>query len=939
MKPWEAAARTLESMSTRRRLGFSVAAALVLFSALLAHGVVRLRDWDRRGILGVAHLPAFGTGKAAQREIFGFKPGGVFLVYPAGPAHRAGLRTGDIVLSINGIALTDTTGLQTLDRRLQRGDTVRYSIRRGTAARSVSMVLKSPLRTAVFLSSLTVSLLVSLSFLGIGMFVLWKKPEDRRVAVFFAMLVVGALQILAGPALALDASNIRGIHSGSQTDNLLPAVAVVTAITAFLPLTLHLSLVFPRNRPILARSPRVLRWVYGIPALMVLGVAFVGVITTIAARGAGAARSLDVSLNVISAVLTIAGLLVGLRVAKHARTEGIRAAFWHRPLQSQVVALALLLGFARVASALSVGWLEFTAGLILGLLPCAILFLGFPVFTCIALYRSYREAGAEERMQVKWPLWGTIIAIGARIVSAVFIQLVAMWLIAGNRDSTAWLMASQVTDILTTLLYLLIPVSFAFAILKHRLMNIDVIVRKTVVYAILSGAIILLYLGLVGGLGTILVRMAGVQSQTMVIASTLVVALLVIPLRNKLQTLVDRNLFRHRYDYPEALKAIAADMLAAKDTNAFLAAAAEKIQQALQCRAVVIFAARHDELVAAAKVGIADTLLGALRLAREPLLPLMQRPFDPRKHNLAPDASSVLNRIGATLAVPVNTPGTPANGLIALAPKLTGGGYEIEDIDFLRSVADQIDLGLDRIRFQREDADYEQARAIQQTLLPRVLPRIDGVDVTGIWQPARTMGGDYFDVLQLGEREIAVCIGDVAGKGMPAALLMSGLQAAVRASASSSPRDLCERVRRVVVSSLAGGRFVTFFYATIDTESHTLRWCNAGHNAPILARADGSVVRLSEGGPAFSRLFQRDAYRESAVTLLPGDRLVLFTDGVSEAGADGGEMLGESRLETLVVEHRHLTVRDLQQRIVDEATAQASSQLEDDLTLVAIAIA
>src|SRR5204863_300052 len=248
-------------------------------------------------------------------------------------------------------------------------------------------------------------------------------------------------------------------------------------------------------------------------------------------------------------------------------------------------------------------------------------------------------------------------------------------------------------------------------------------------------------------IGTLLVSVAGVRNQTMVIASTLVVALVVVPLRNKLQTLVDRNLFRHKYDYPEALRAIAADTLSANDLGAFLTSAAEKTQHALQNRAVAMFVTRNEEFVAAAKVGLADSVIETMRMRRAPLLPL-DRPLDPSRHALPEDAAAALKRLEAVLIVPDNTPGTPVNGFI--------------------------------------------------------------------------------------------------------------VQAAVRGWASGSPRDLCERVRRVVVSSLTGGRFVTFFYATIDTASMRLRWCNAGHNAPVLAHTDGTIERLSDGGPAFSRLLRND---------------------------------------------------------------------------------
>src|SRR5687767_5240889 len=211
------------------------------------------------------------------------------------------------------------------------------------------------------------------------------------------------------------------------------------------------------------------------------------------------------------------------------------------------------------------------------------------------------------------------------------------------------------------------------------------------------------------------------------------------------------------------------------------------------------------------------------------------------------------------------------------------------------------------------------------------MPRLAGIDVSGTWQPARTMGGDYYDLITLSDTELAVCIGDVAGKGMPAALLMSGLQAAVRASASSSPRDLCERVRRVVVSSLSEGRFVTFFYATIDTAAMRLRWTNAGQNAPILARTDGSIVRLEEGGPAISRLFRDTRYEEHEIALSPGDRIVLFTDGVSEAANRAGEIFGEQRIEELVANAGDAGAEELQRRIAHAATAFAGGEVEDDL--------
>ena len=923
-------------MSRKTRVAIAVVATIAAFGGMIAYSALRVRHWDGIGMAGMTYWPPTEKTPSPIRTI---KPGAIFLLYPGGSAERAGLRPNDMLVSIGGVPITDEKGIQALERRVRTGDEVVYRIRRGNRMLDVPVTFRSPLSNSWYLTICVVALFVAITFVKIGIFVFVKNPGDRRVLVFYAMVIVGALSFVGAPALTLDSSNIRGIHRDNAEAAILPLAVLFASILAFLPLSLHLALIFPRERAIFRTSPHVLRWVYGIPIATAIGIVFLviqGIAETISED---AERALALPLNVVSALLTLAGFAIALRVVRAGRAEGVRKAFWNRPVQSIFFITAILLAAVRVGDLVETRALKIAIGLAVSLGPCLLLFVGFPIFTCVALYRSYREAGVEERRQVKWPLWGTIIALATRITLVVVIQSISTYLMLSGGEFSRFIRVAQIVDTLSMLLYLLIPLSFAFAILKYRLMNIDIIIRKTVVYAFLTGAIIVMYLVLVGGLGTLLVNVAGVKDQTMVIASTLVVALLIIPLRNKLQLIVDRTLFRHKYQYPDALKAISAETLTAHDLGAFLSSAAEKVQQALQNRSVVVFVPRHEELVAAAKIGVADSVIGTLRMARTPFMPMLDRPFDPTRHALPEDAAAAMKRIEATLVVPINTPGTPPNGFLALAPKLSNAQFDVEDIDFLRSVADQLDVGIDRIRQQREEADFEQARAIQQSLLPHEMPHVEGVELSGVWQSARMMAGDYYDVLKLSDTELAICIGDVAGKGMPAALLMSGLQAAVRASASSSPRDLCERVRRVVVSSLSGGRFVTFFYATIDTAAMRLRWCNAGHNAPILVRADGSIVRLSEGGPAFSRLFRDDRYQEQEIAIGAGDRIVLFTDGVSEAAGGDGEIFGEQRLEQLVISKRDRSARELQQAIVDAATAFSGGELEDDLTIVAAAVA
>ncbi|HYK03664.1 MAG TPA: SpoIIE family protein phosphatase [Thermoanaerobaculia bacterium] len=924
-------------MSARNRFVLIFVITLAVAGAGFGYLAGRIVKWHSRGWTGVNFYPEMpqtpskrGSRQASQS--FGAEAGEILMVYGGSPADGR-LRAYDRIVSVNGIRIQELKRLRELGERLPGGATVTYRVRRGGALLDVPVRLGTPLRSPYIVVKSLMAVVVAVIFIAVALIVFVRRPDDERATVFYAFALVSAMAVLGSAATVYEAAGGRGVAPTFGFSSAGSVFFIVVAV-AYAPLVLHLALIFPRRRPILERNPHVIRWIYAFAVMTVL--LLLALAWTFMAMfenpGSNPAYDAGFAVGRSSRYFALAIFLIFLQIAYAGRKEGLLAAFARRPVRSLFVILGLFFATTVMIGHLGPRQVGMVAGLLMVVGPMLAL-ASYPILAAVALVRSYRSAGVEEKRQVQWPLWGLIIAVSAKVFAFLVAMAGGIALSLWHRSAIEYRLWFQTLDIVPMLVSLLIPISFAAAILKYRLMNIDVIIRKTVVYAILSGAILLFYVGLVGGLGTLLVAAAGLQNQTLVIASTLIVAVLFVPVRNKLQTLVDRNLFRHRYDYPEALRAITIAARNTADTPEFLTIAAEKLQQALQNRAIVIFVERQDDLVAVAKVGVSDKLLGRLRVPRS-FIELLDRPFDPRRRNLPEQTAAALARVETALVVP-----TGSRGFIAAAPKLSGGDLDVEDIDFIRLAADQIGNAIDRIRMQVEEADFAQARAIQQTLLPREMPRIAKLDVSGIWQPARTMGGDYYDLLKLGESELAVCIGDVAGKGMPAALLMSGLQAAVRASASNSPRDLCERVRRVVVSSLSGGRFVTFFYATIDTASMTLRWCNAGHNAPILARADGSVIRLEEGGPAISRLFRDTPYTERELALQPGDRLVLFTDGVSEAMDLQGELFGEQRIEELVTDARNLGAHELQRTIVDASTSFSGGEIEDDVTLVVVGVA
>jgi sigma-B regulation protein RsbU (phosphoserine phosphatase) len=240
-------------------------------------------------------------------------------------------------------------------------------------------------------------------------------------------------------------------------------------------------------------------------------------------------------------------------------------------------------------------------------------------------------------------------------------------------------------------------------------------------------------------------------------------------------------------------------------------------------------------------------------------------------------------------------------------------------------------------RLELQEQELQRAEEIQRSLLPKQIPQIPGFEVAAAWLPARTVGGDYYDVLRLGGHRLGICIADVVGKGVSAALLMANVQAAVRAFATEtvSPAGLCASVNGLLCENIATGKFVTFLYGILDSETHTFQYCNAGHLYPILV-ASGSARALEQGGAVLG-VFPDWKYEDETVGLRAGDRLLLFTDGITEATGTDGREFDEAGIAAFAEAHSALAALELNGRLLAEVTAFCSGQFQDDATLLVIA--
>jgi phosphoserine phosphatase RsbU/P len=255
-----------------------------------------------------------------------------------------------------------------------------------------------------------------------------------------------------------------------------------------------------------------------------------------------------------------------------------------------------------------------------------------------------------------------------------------------------------------------------------------------------------------------------------------------------------------------------------------------------------------------------------------------------------------------------------------------------------RNVELQKSVELGAARLEMQDRELQRAREIQESLLPKDIPQLLGFALAAAWHPARAVGGDYFDVLTIGHNRLAICIADVVGKGVSAALLMANVQATVRAFArdSASPAWVCSRVNSVLCGNIASDKFVTFFYAVLDADARALQYCNAGHPYPILM-SSGSLRQLDQGGAVLG-VFPAWTYEESTIELSPGDRLFLFTDGITEAAGPGGQEFGVESIAAFARAHPTNSASALNSLLLAEVTDFCGAKFQDDATLLVLAV-
>lgn len=284
-------------------------------------------------------------------------------------------------------------------------------------------------------------------------------------------------------------------------------------------------------------------------------------------------------------------------------------------------------------------------------------------------------------------------------------------------------------------------------------------------------------------------------------------------------------------------------------------------------------------------------------------------------------------------------------GILTVYNKKRGLGFSEEDQRLLSIISAQSAQIVENARlYEEEEAlfrvqeEIKLASQIQNGLLPKQFPEIPGYDIAGKSVPAQQIGGDYFDFIQIVDSRLAVCLGDVSGKGLPAAMLMSNLQATVRSQAylDATAKDCTQRSNKLLFHNTDLGKFVTFFYGILDSEHHNLCFSNAGHDNPFLIKKDNEHIRLKTGGIVLG--FVEDvSFEQESISFEKGDILVVYSDGITEAMNENEEEFGEDRLVEVVTANRENSAIGIIENVMNEANRHAGSMPQmDDMTIVVI---
>ncbi len=567
--------------------------------------------------------------------------------------------------------------------------------------------------------------------------------------------------------------------------------------------------------------------------------------------------------------------------------------------------------------------------------------IGIFFFLGTMFYRQFTNPSNAVRQQARIVLWGSLIA---------FLPI-AVWMLAPNLGLVIPWNPGFFMPFL-----IFFPISIAIAILRYRLWDIDVIVNRTLVYGLLIIVLVLIYVASIVVLQRTFQALTGERSDLAAVVSTLVIVALFIPVRRYVQEFVDRRFYRSRYDAVKTVESFSASLRDEVDLERVILRLENVIQETIFPAKVCtwlntgtgfqIYRQREGSSSNGIEQNADEVLIGL----DDPILEMFDQgpgTIEMAQLDVDSDAYQFMLSSGYMLIVPLITQGELI-GWINLGQRMSEQNYTTDDEILLTRLAIQVaptvrvaqlvaEQQVEAITRERLEQELLVASRIQTGLLPKELPQFDDWHLSAYYQPAREVGGDFYEFKYFKDGRLGIFIGDVTDKGIPAAMVMATTRTLLLAVAQESltPDQVLKQVNNLLHEDIPAGMFVTCFYAILDPADGKIVFANAGHNLPYRL-TDHSVVEMKAAGMPLGMMPDIE-YDLHKLTVEPGDFVIFYSDGLVEAHNEKREMFGANRLKALF---ESFTGGD--QTLIDHLMVElemftgSDLEQEDDITIVGV---
>jgi len=567
------------------------------------------------------------------------------------------------------------------------------------------------------------------------------------------------------------------------------------------------------------------------------------------------------------------------------------------------------------------------------------------LYVIIAIFNLYRGMRTVEtpslRKQVRVLIAGMCVALGLYIFTFILPTLFSLEI------------SGTVTSLLTVLSLVIGAGSIAWAIIRYQFLDVRLIVRQSLVYTVSSALLVGLYVVAITQLSSALRSVLGDRTPLINIGLIIFVLILFQPINSQIDNIIKKMFIHGRADHRNIINRLSAQTIHILDRVQLLTVVEETLKENMLIEEVgfCVYDDAQQAYLFSPKSGVlenrlsnTDPMLGAIGQLTAPTL--YERVGAWRHGSLL---ATMLQAQGTHLIVPLRDR-EHLLGFMSLTDKVSGFKFSYEDINLLSTLANQMVVTLTNVRLyqeslikQRLEEEMKLARSIQLDLLPNSPPVGDGFSLIAHNRPSRTVGGDFYDFVPIGSQSgnFGIVIADVSGKGMPAALLAAQIQAAIRGEAINR-RVVSETITNVnnliFGLSSSSGKFATLVYGEFNPQMGEFEFSNAGHNYPILVRADGTCEFLETGGTILGA-FEGNRYESQKVRLGQNDLIFFYTDGLSEALNEKNQEFGEKRLVDYIVQNRHRAPIEIKNDLLKQVDYFSGSKSpEDDTTIVILKV-